>query len=46
MLKESKKINKILAMILLIIILFATIQPIVLAANQEISGSRQWLFRR
>ncbi len=39
MLKFSQKLKKILASILLSIILFTTLQPVILAANQVISGS-------
>lgn len=39
MLKIAKKTQKIIVMLIIIITLFATIQPVVLGANQTISGS-------
>ena len=39
MLKKIKNLKKILAMILLSLIIFNSIQPIVLAANQVLTGS-------
>lgn len=39
MLKITTKAKKILAMLIVIITLFATIQPVVLGASQTISGS-------
>ena len=39
MLKIAKKIQKIIAMLIVTITLFVTIQPVVLGANQTISGS-------